>query len=86
MRAAKLRARYGIGVEEYDRLLADQGGTCAICRNLPRPGRDLCVDHNHLTGEVRGLLCDLCNRTLGQAGDDPDLLDRMARYLRAKHG
>lgn len=83
-RAAKLRAKYGIDLPDFERMLAEQGGACATCRRVP-DGRDLCVDHDHATGKVRGLLCDLCNRTLGQAGDDPDLLDRMAAYLR-QHG
>lgn len=80
-RAAKLRAKYGIDLPDYERMLVEQDGACATCRSIP-DGRDLCVDHDHTTGRVRGLLCDLCNRTLGQAGDNPVLLERMAAYLR----
>lgn len=83
-RSAKLRHKYGIGIEEFEAMLEAQGGACAVCGSHP-DGRDLCVDHDHVTGQVRGLLCDLCNRMLGQAGDNPDLLDRGAAYLR-QHG
>lgn len=53
--------RYKITVEDYDRLLKEQGGGCAICGYKPT-GRRLSVDHNHKTGKVRGLLCMLCNK------------------------
>jgi hypothetical protein len=81
-RDAKYKSRYGISLDEYERLLTKQEEKCAVCRKHPTPGRRLCVDHDHETKEVRGLLCDLCNRTMGQAGDDPELLEEMARYLR----
>lgn len=80
-RNAKLRAKYGITIEEFEAMLDAQGGACAVCRSHPEH-RDLCVDHDHDTGKVRGLLCDLCNRMLGQAGDNPALLEAGASYLR----
>lgn len=57
-----LQTRYGITVEDYERMLAEQGGRCKVtdCRRLPGKRR-LDVDHNHQTGEVRGLLCRRCN-------------------------
>jgi hypothetical protein len=73
-RAVRLKGRYGITVEEYDRLLAEQGGRCAICRGLPekvnRPAHwaeVFCVDHDHDTGRVRGLLCNDCNLVIARA-------------------
>lgn len=57
------RSRTGITEAEYDRLLAVQGGGCAICGNPPKTRR-LHVDHDHKTGAVRGLLCFRCNRAL----------------------
>jgi len=86
-RNAKLRYKYGISLEEYEAMLAKQDGACAVCVSIP-DGRDLCVDHDHLTGKVRGLLCDLCNRMLGQSGDRSWLLRRGANYLDAhlSHG
>src|SRR5207249_694982 len=56
-------AQLGVTDAEYDRLLAAQGGGCAICGNPPKTRR-LHVDHDHKTGEVRGLLCHRCNRLL----------------------
>src|SRR5665213_3048143 len=60
---------HGITEEQYQELLAFQGGRCAICGNKPGKKR-LAVDHNHKTGEVRGLLCKYCNyRILGGVRD-----------------
>jgi hypothetical protein len=81
--------QYGIDVEQYEAMLADQGGVCAICL-LPeryvdaRTGnpRRLSVDHDHQTGRVRGLLCGRCNRSVGQFADDHERLARAAAYLR----
>jgi hypothetical protein len=64
-RAARLRNLYGITEEDYDRMLAEQGGGCAVCGKAPDPGRFLDVDHDHKTDRVRGLLCRGCNRMLG---------------------
>lgn len=75
---------------EYKRLLESQGGVCAICskpetctyKNNPNKIRDLCVDHCHVTGKVRGLLCDNCNVLLGRAKDDAKVCELAAVYLR----
>jgi hypothetical protein len=85
-----LRVLYGLTVEDYDRLLAEQGGVCAICRQ-PETRRKrrsstevvpLAVDHDHDTGVVRGLLCHTCNVRLGHV-DDRAWLDRALAYLAA---
>ncbi|MDV7099702.1 endonuclease domain-containing protein [Gordonia amicalis] len=55
---------YDLADGEYDRLLVAQGGRCAICLRRPPRNRRLAVDHDHDTGEVRGLLCTDCNRIL----------------------
>lgn len=78
-RAYKLSTKYGMTVEEYDALAARQEGRCGICRTTPSEA--LVVDHDHDSGEVRGLLCDKCNRGLGHFGDNPELLERAAVYL-----
>ena len=57
------RRQLGLSVEDYDAMLAAQGGVCAICGNPPKTRR-LDVDHDHKTGKVRGLLCHRCNRAL----------------------
>lgn len=69
--------RYGLTREAYLSLLEGQNGACATCGSVV----DLCVDHNHETGAVRGILCGKCNMALGLAGDDPDTLKGMLAYL-----
>ncbi len=63
-RDAKLRSYYGITAEDFERMSERQGDTCAVC-GIPRTeNRGLCVDHDHATGAVRGLLCVNCNRNV----------------------
>ncbi len=82
--------RFGMTVEEYNAILSKQKGRCAICGRKPRGtdryrrGRALAVDHDHKVGKNRGLLCDLCNRALGQFHDSLEILKAAVRYLR-KH-
>lgn len=75
---------YGITPEQYRMIYEAQGGRCAICRRATGATRRLAVDHNHKTGEIRGLLCKPCNRYgLGMfARDNPEIFDRAAEYLR----
>ena len=72
---------YGLAPGEYEKLKEAQESRCAICGEPPRTP-SLHVDHDHDTGEVRGLLCDRCNRGLGQFQDDPDIVEKAALYLR----
>lgn len=81
-RADKLKNRYGISAEDFASLLSAQGEVCAVCRESCSTGRRLAVDHDHATGEVRGLLCNACNAGLSRFRDDPILLDAAAQYLR----
>lgn len=80
---------YGLTAEEYDRLFVKQNGRCAICKRTSpgsaraRSNMSFCVDHDHLTGHVRGLLCSPCNRAIGMLKDDPDVLEAAARYIRS---
>lgn len=80
-----LRRKYGISAADYDKMLAAQGGGCALCGKKPedqkRYSKYLHVDHCHKTGRVRGLLCDRHNLLLGQWGDEIDLLQRAVEYL-----
>lgn len=80
-RETHLQRRYGIGEEEYQRLLGEQMGACAICRESIVGGRALNVDHDHETGRIRGLLCPACNRGIGYLRDNPELLFRAKLYL-----
>jgi len=73
-------AQLGVTPDEYERLLAAQGGGCAICGNPPKTRR-LDVDHDHRTGEIRGLLCWTCNHKLLGKYATVEKLARAARYL-----
>lgn len=85
-----LRRYYKIGIEDYNRMLAEQNGVCAICARPERAKspwaqngeiKQLSVDHSHDDDSVRGLLCGACNHMLGHAGDDPSVLRHAADYL-----
>jgi len=78
--ATKRKGRYGITDEQYAEMLVRQEGRCAICRTPPRD-RALDVDHDHETGEIRGLLCRNCNKGLGEFRDDAKLIQRAIDYL-----
>lgn len=72
VRDRRLRLNYGIDLERYAEISEYQGGRCAICDGEPRGDhriRSLCVDHDHETGVVRGLLCSACNKSIGLIGD-----------------
>jgi hypothetical protein len=82
-RGAMLRLKYGITHEDYERMLSEQSGVCAICKNPPTEKRPLAVDHCHKTNRVRGLLCNPCNSFLGRINDDVDKLEQVRHYLSA---
>ena len=85
-RASHLRLRYGITEAQYDELLEKQHQRCFVClKHQDEFKTRLCVDHNHKTGEVRGVLCGYCNHRLIGRHTDPDLLRRMAEYLEQGH-
>src|SRR5262249_9765158 len=71
-----LRRRYGITVADVDAMIADQGGTCAVCLGPPEH-----VDHDHKTKRVRGVLCFNCNQALGNVRDAPEVLQGLIDYL-----
>jgi hypothetical protein len=75
-----LRNAYGLSSDEYEALYEVQDGACAVC---DRHFGVLHVDHNHVTKEIRGLLCGNCNRMLGMVREDPEVLRRAAEYLEA---
>lgn len=78
-----LAKNYGITIAEYDELFERQNGNCAIC-GLPEIMRRLSVDHNHETGEVRGLLCATCNLLIGNAKENADILLKAIDYLQSQ--
>jgi hypothetical protein len=75
----RLVGRYGITVEQYQKMYVQQNGRCAICDR--EDSNTLHIDHNHKTGKVRGLLCGACNRGIGMFGDNKDLLMNAMEYL-----
>ena len=77
-RDARLK-KFGITESEYEEMLSSQGGKCAICGGGPDTRwKMLAVDHDHTTGKVRGLLCMVCNTTLGRV---ESRFDNMMQYL-----
>lgn len=82
---ANLQRHYGMSLEDYHTRLSEQGDRCAICgRDQEGFVRAFAVDHDHVTGRVRGILCPDCNRGLGGFQDNPNLLRRAADYLERK--
>lgn len=85
MRENQLRLHYGLSLKDFNALLEKQGGVCAICKNPPRNtgkwNRNLSVDHDHVTGSVRGLLCEHCNRAIGLLGDNALTIHAAAAYV-----
>lgn len=87
-KVTKLRrdlSKYGITPDDYEALSQKQGGVCAVCKQPPKfPKTRLCVDHDHETGRVRGLLCNECNVALGAAKDSMSVLEKMIAYLKGE--
>jgi hypothetical protein len=79
---AKALARYGLDLATYNRMLLATGGRCPLCqKRFGKRTRVACVDHDHKTGRVRGILCSPCNYRLGELHDNADWLRRAADYL-----
>lgn len=83
-RNTHLRVQYNIGIDDFERLMVAAGGRCQICgasgsKSIRK--KHLCIDHDHTTGRIRGILCDTCNRGIGLLGDNPDRIRAAASYL-----
>lgn len=87
-RNAWLIKTYGINQDDYERMLLDQNGVCKICNKYrTQPGKNhLSVDHCHTTGKIRGLLCHVCNNTIGLFEEDIDLMLRAIEYIKFHKG
>jgi hypothetical protein len=83
-RKAHLKRMYGITLDDFNKMLKNQGGKCAICRGTETRDKHkvMAVDHDHKTGKVRALLCFKCNSALGNFNDDPELLKKALKYLK----
>lgn len=80
-RDRSLQKKFGITLAQYEAMLQSQGGVCAICGRPPK-NKALAVDHDHLTGRVRGLLCFLCNKFIvGMIERNRIDLAKVAAYL-----
>lgn len=76
-----LRLYYKMSVEDYENKYKEQNGACAICRGNNLSGRRLSVDHNHVTGYIRGLLCGNCNLGIGNFKDNVEIFKTAITYL-----
>lgn len=83
-----LKKNFGITLEAYNAMWEAQGGVCAICGkpetvvdNRTKLPRSLAVDHDHVTDEVRGLLCMACNQGVGNFREDPATMRKAAKYI-----
>ena len=85
-REYRMAKSYGLTIQQVEEIFEAQNGACKLClRELTLGGKESTsakVDHDHVTGVVRGLLCDLCNRGLGYFKDRPEVMERAARYVR----
>lgn len=76
-----LRRKYALTVDEFDNMLARQMGVCCICKEENTGGRPLFVDHDHASGQVRGLLCHRCNVAVGSIRDSRAHFERIIDYI-----
>ena len=76
-----LKKTYGLTPEAFDSMLSGQGGACAICHTKEWGHRGPCVDHDHATGAVRGILCQTCNLVLGLMKDSPVIAESIKNYI-----
>ncbi len=83
---SRLKNKYNITLDDYNQMLFNQKGCCAICDiHHTKHRRSLSVDHCHTTGKIRGLLCDECNHMLGKVKDNITILKNSIKYLK-HHG
>lgn len=83
---SQLQKRYGIDVDYYEQLLAEQNSKCAICeKDESAFQRSFHVDHDHTTGRIRGLLCVNCNTAIGKLQENVLIVERAANYLKKSY-
>ena len=76
------KKRYGLTIQQKQQLIDLQEQKCAICKDNLKDTHDVCVDHDHQTGAVRGILCRKCNLGLGHFEDNTSLLKSAVKYLK----
>jgi hypothetical protein len=77
-----IKKKYGLSVEDYLNIVTKQNNRCAICGREPKWGKKLVLDHNHKTGKVRGMLCDLCNMLVGMRENNNNLFEKTDKYIK----
>jgi hypothetical protein len=77
---------YGLSLQQYEDMKANQNGVCAICNKIPANNKSLQIDHNHRTGKVRGLLCFRCNFGMSYFSEDVERFKRVVVYLEENDG
>ena len=80
-RERKLKREFGLSELDYQTMLSNQSNGCFICKAIPTTKRRLSVDHDHITGKIRGLLCWPCNFSLGLLKEDKQRLNNMINYI-----
>jgi len=86
-KVARRKRLFGLTPDDYNNMFDKQQGCCAICGiHQSELKTALAIDHCHVTGQVRGLLCGKCNRALGLANDDIGILLTMVDYLNKNKG
>jgi hypothetical protein len=83
---SRINSQYSLSQEQYNEMLENQMGLCAICSKTETRTRNgkllrLCIDHDAETGQIRGLLCSKCNVAIGMLGHDPMLVSEAVNYL-----
>ncbi len=83
-REQNIRRKYGLSSDQYQSLLIEQDSKCTICGTKQEDfKRKLSVDHDHITGQIRGLLCFKCNSAIGLLNDDPELIKKAYKYIKS---
>lgn len=83
VRDRSLKKNYGISLEQFNSMFETQGKCCAICKRKELKGNNWAVDHDHITGRIRGILCNNCNTSIGLLEENRTAIIRMAEYLRS---
>jgi len=85
-RNTQLKRNFGITNDDYNKLFNEQNGKCKICGiHKNQLNKNLCVDHNHNSGKIRGLLCQKCNAGLGAFNDQTTIISSALNYLQSYH-
>ena len=81
VREKQMLYKYGLTTEQYSKMVADQQNKCKICEKKMTGVREPAIDHCHVSGNVRDLLCANCNAAIGLLQDDPEIIKNAARYV-----